>query len=266
VSGADTRRGFSVPSAAAVRSAIDRAGVRARYSARGVVSPYPSLYLPMVRHKHAGQVVDVHTDVVIEGFPRSGNTFAVVAFRLAQERSIHVAHHLHAAAQVVEGVRLRKPTIVLIRDPVDAVISHLIREPRLTPRQGLHNWVRFYRFVAHLPHRFVLATFEEVTTDLGPVIDRLNDRFGTSFARFAHTPENVERCFEWIEDRNRSQNSGLESTIARPSSARDAIKASLRPKVQSPRLRPLVARACELHESLVADAIGRSGQTGRLSA
>ena len=32
--------------------------------------------------------------LVIEGFPRSANTFAVVAFRQAQERYVPIAHHL----------------------------------------------------------------------------------------------------------------------------------------------------------------------------
>src|SRR5687768_15078094 len=123
----------SVASASRRRSVLDLARVRARYSVRAVLSRYPSLYLSMVRRKYWGQIVEAGTELVIEAFPRSGNTFAVVAFQLAQARPVKIAHHLHAAAQVTRGVRLRKPTLVLIRDPLKAVSSHLVREPSVAP-------------------------------------------------------------------------------------------------------------------------------------
>src|SRR5215211_299391 len=185
-----------------VRGTIDVAALRARYSVRGVLSRYPALYLPMVSHKPSAdgeKIVDERTDLVIEGFPRSGNTFAVFAFEMAQPRTVRIAHHLHAAAQVVRGVRLGRPVVVLLREPTDAVLSHLVRQPGITPRQALRNWIRFYRPIDSLRNDVCVATFDEVTTDLGPVIERVNVRFGTSFAPFEHTPGNVRRCFERIE-------------------------------------------------------------------
>jgi hypothetical protein len=233
-------------------AAIGLARVRARYSARAVASRYPWLFLPIVRRKYSGQIVDAGTELVIEAFPRSGNTFAVVAFELSQGRPVKIAHHLHAAAQVTRGVRLEKPTLVLIRDPVEAVLSHLVREPGVTPRQGMWNWIRFYRSAENIRNHILVATFEDVTTDFGLVIDRLNERFDTSFARFEHSRGNVERCFERIEQRNRSMYSRLvESKIARPSSARDIAKESIRPRLHGPRMRPLLETAYRLRDSLV---------------
>lgn len=250
VSSADS--GLTVPGARRLSAAIGDARVRARYSARAAASPYPWLFLPIVRRKYPGQIVDTGTEVVIEGFPRSGNTFAVVAFELSQERPVKIAHHLHAAAQITRGVHLDKPILVLIRDPVEAVLSHLIREPGVTPRQGMWNWTRFYRSAENVRNHVLVATFEDVTTDFGSVIDRLNERFETSFARFNHSRENVERCFERIERRNRSMYSRLvESKIARPSSGRDAAKESLRPRLLEPRMRPLLETAYRLRDSLV---------------
>jgi hypothetical protein len=54
------------------------------------------------------------TQLVIEGYPRLGNTFAVVAFLQAQKEDVRIAHHLHAPAQVIRAARWRIPTIVLI--------------------------------------------------------------------------------------------------------------------------------------------------------
>ena len=47
----------------------------------------------------------------------------------------------------------------------------------------------------------VVADFEEITTDFGVVIDRLNAKFSTAFDRFEHDPEHVATVFEIIEDR-----------------------------------------------------------------
>ena len=241
-----------VPSDRGWGAAIRVARVRARYSARVVASRYPWLFLPVVRRKYSGQIVDAGTELVIEAFPRSGNTFAVVAFELAQGRPVKIAHHLHAAAQVTRGVRLEKPTLVLIRDPVEAVLSHLVREPGVTPQQGMWNWIRFYRSARNVRNGILVATFEDVTTDFGLVIDRLNERFDTSFDGFDHSRENVERCFDRIEQRNRVLYSRLvESKIARPSSARDVAKESFRPSLHGPRMRPLLETAYRLRDSLV---------------
>jgi hypothetical protein len=242
----------SVPMPGRPAAAIRRARIRARYSARALASRYPWPFLPIVRHRHPGQIVDADTELVIEGFPRSGNTFAVVAFELAQGRPVKIAHHLHAAAQVTCGVRLGKPMLVLIRDPVEAVSSHLVREPGVTPRQGISNWIRFYRSVEPMASKILVARFEDVTTDFGSVIDRLNERFNASFVRFEHSRRNVERCFELIEQRNRFLYSRLEETkIARPSSARDVANESLRQRLDAPRMRPLLRTAYRLRDALV---------------
>jgi hypothetical protein len=77
------------------------------------------IFLPTVRFCPALQEPeDPHcwvsrtTEIVIEGYPRSGNTFAVVAFRLAQGREIEIAHHLHAAAQIKRAARLDVPAFI----------------------------------------------------------------------------------------------------------------------------------------------------------
>lgn len=64
-------------------------------------------------------IVGRGTDIVIEGFPRTGNTFAVVAFKNVQDRNYQIAHHLHIISQVKKAVSNNVPVIVLVRNPVD---------------------------------------------------------------------------------------------------------------------------------------------------
>ena len=96
----------------------------------------------------------------------------------------------------------------------------------------------------------MVATFESVTSDFGGVVRAVNERFGTEFAVFEHTDENVARCFARIdEDHVRHFGRTIEQKIARPSVQRVLAIASLRPDYRSePQV--LRERAAELHARL----------------
>ena len=155
---------------------------RAVYEVGTLVGPYPRLALPVARLRHHGEPVSPATDVVIEGFPRSANSLMVSAFVAAQPRPMGVAHHVHAPANAIEGVRRGLPTLVLIREPEDAVVELVLLKPALTVAQALRGWLRFYGPLRPHRRRFVVATTAEVTQDPAIAIRRLNERFATPFA------------------------------------------------------------------------------------
>lgn len=229
---------------------------RSKYELRSRLSCHPAVYLPLARRKYAGNVGKVvehdRTQVVIDGFQRSANTFSVTAFQFAQPEPVNVAHHLHAAAQIAAAVRWRIPTMVLIREPDGAIISHMIRFPCVTPEQAIRNWSRFYEAVRAVRDGVVVADFEEVTGDFGVSIRRLNERFGTAFTPFDHTEGNVQRCFELIDRRNAGRFGTVEDhTVARPSAARERKKDTARSAFMDPRLEGRRARVRALYDDLV---------------
>jgi hypothetical protein len=220
------------------------------------VSSHPSIYLPFARRKYDMSAIAVtsDTELVIEGFPRSGNTFAVVAFELAQRRPTRTAHHLHAAAQIVAAARMRVPIILLIRDPDESVVSHVLREPCITVKQALLNWIRFYERVLPYRKEMVIGEFGLVTSDFGAVIADVNRHFGTAFERFEHTDVNVARCFDLIDERHRRRYGGIvESHIARPSERREQLKGTLRESLGASSLSRLRRRAQEAYQTLVSE-------------
>jgi hypothetical protein len=192
--------------------------------------------------------------MVIESFPRSASSLAVCAFESSQPSKPRVAHHVHAPAQVIAAARAGIPALVLIREPEEAVLSLVLRQGWMRPRDALSGFIRFYEPLIPYRDGFVLATFEEVVSDFGPVIDRINDRFGTTFHRFDHTPENVRVCLERIEQRARMNWSAadIERVVARPSESRNRLKDQLRPDYRQERLAPLRRRAEALYEILTA--------------
>jgi len=207
---------------------------RALYFVMTTAARHPWVALPLARLRDEGELVDRGTDILIESFPRCGSSFAVAAFRLAQEpRVMRVAYQTHAPGHVIAAVRRRVPALVLIREPTDVVISNLIRHPGRGVNGLLRGYVRFYEPLLTYRDRLVTGTFREVVGgSFGSVIRRVNDRFGTSFSEFDATEANVERCLREIDQewrrRRGSDRDRLERIIPRPSGVRDDMKEDLR--------------------------------------
>ncbi|NOT05860.1 MAG: hypothetical protein HOP27_14795 [Anaerolineales bacterium] len=166
------------------------------------------------------------TELVIEGFPRSANTFSVVAFEFSQKRPIKLAHHLHVPAQVIRAVQNNVPTFVLIRNPTDAVLSLLVHSPRVPAIDALKAYYQFYKYIMPYSHGFIKATFEEVTANYGAVIQRVNKKFGTDFVVFDQTKENMESCFRIIEEkaRLRTGKQDVSGFVAKPTIEKERSK------------------------------------------
>jgi hypothetical protein len=172
-----------------------------RHTARRAIMVRPSLYLPLARWKRGDSMVGPSTQLVLDGFERSANTFAVIAFQLAQNDHVRVAHHMHAAAPLIVVAQRGLPTLVAVREPEPTVVSAAIRDPRATLRQWLKTYVSFYEAIAPVRSGFVVGRFEDVTSDLGRVIYDVNERFGTNFIAFRHTEANVRTVYELIDER-----------------------------------------------------------------
>ena len=208
----------------------------AAYTLKSALDRSPLLYLAGLRFKHRGRgflkrIVSATTDICIEGHNRSANSFAVKAFRDANdtsEKEHKIATHVHASAQVRRAVDLAVPTMVLIREPGATVISqkalaiqlNQVTNPEKYPIEiFLSMYVDFYERLLPYRDRFMVASFEQVTQDIGSVMDRFNGRFGTNYSVIDHTPENEKAIFN-------------ESRVhLSPSAERQAIKLQLKAEI-----------------------------------
>lgn len=241
------------------------------YDLRTTFTRYAVPYLPFKRWQHHQYkvksgidtefegirwgVVRKNTDIVIEGFPRSGNTFASTAFRFAQTKPVKIAYRLHASAQLTTAVRMGVPAIVLIRDPEDAVLSWVIHRSHITIRQALKGYISFYASI--LPHHsyFVVADFKTVVTDFGSVIREVNEKFNKDFDEFIHTESNVKKCFELIDNFYRTAGDGKipEKIVARPSEDRKKLKEALREQFQADSLVGMRKQAYDLYNGFLSN-------------
>ena len=243
---------------------------RVGFKWRSFLAQSPRIYSAWIglrNPSHALGVNPITTDLVLEGFPRSGNTFAWYALMMAQIYPLNIAHNLHSPARVIHAARNDVPTLVLIREPKDCVISYCIYEPRLSLKLGFIYWLRFYKSIKPYSSKYVLATFNEVISDFGKVIKTVNDRFDTQFMVFDHTTENVQRVASSIEAKThlllkRSDSSyPIEDRLSVPSDLRARKKEALGSCIQKDEnLLHLMNQAQSLYRSMVMKRDHRSGR------
>jgi hypothetical protein len=192
------------------------------------------------------------TDLLIDGFPRSANTFARVAFQYSNPEA-SVASHLHSSVAVKRAVSHGVPVLLLIRDPVAAVSSLLVREAGLQADSALRMYLSFYRALMPIGSGLIVGKFDAVVSDYGAVIRRVNRKFGTDFAAYEPTPAASSEVFRLIDESEREFAGGVvaSNAVARPTPARSAPAQAATSALLHPRLSTLVLECRAVHADIV---------------
>ena len=190
-------------------------------------SPVVYPLLQRLRGQEWGTFCTPSTDLCIEGFQSSSNSFVYNVFRLlAPELSI--GHHTHSVANLKRARQYNIPTLVLYRDPSGAIPSLAARfKPSL--ENSIVRYVRFYRYVLQHTDAFILASFEETTRDIAATIQRVEATSRLEFAAYdadAVADEAVAYIQDWTERR------GDEERISLPKEERNAQKEVLRERLR----------------------------------
>jgi hypothetical protein len=189
----------------------------------GISDVFTSVYPSMRMARISGD-----TQLVIEGFPRSGNSYALAAFRYANE-DVVVSSHRHSPTSVRSAIRRGIPIIVLLRRPRPAIASGLQYQPGQTTEWAIELYRRYYEGILPLADRVLLATFEEVTSDFGQVIRRCNARFNTDFTPYERSEASEAIVAEVIDQAALAEfgSHELARVQARPSAPRLSAEAFL---------------------------------------
>ena len=169
-----------------IESEVDRTlrETRLYHALRRRLSTSPALYRFFARTLGNQRLIGPDTDLVLDGFPRSANSFVEAAFSVSQAgRGLVLASHSHAAAQIVDATRRGLPTVVLYREPDAAVASFMEMKPDgFDPRLLLREYATFYERILPVVERVALAPFSLSTRDFAAVVVRTNRQFGLDLA------------------------------------------------------------------------------------
>ena len=166
--------------------------------------------------------VSPEKDICIEGFPRSANSFFSKVFRLYNPTA-KAAHHMHAPLQVTKAVAYGIPCVVLIRNPIDAIASVLVVDRTLSTRFAIQSYINFYERVWSVRDGIVVSDFKDTTKSPHRVVERVNQRYGTSFYMEPVTPEIQNTIFNQLKETQKQLNQP-EHLVAIPTEAKARIK------------------------------------------
>lgn len=167
---------------------------RVMFSLRSMVAIYPAysfFYQPFIwwnqlKRKSngknpSGAIIRTDTELVIDGFQGSANSFATEAFQYSQTKPVILAHHLHSPSQIIQAVNLDIPVLLTIREPMAAVISLTSRWSYVSVTQGLKSYIAFYSELKPYRSQLVVSDFIQTTKHLDTIIDGVNQKFNCDF-------------------------------------------------------------------------------------
>lgn len=217
---------------------------QARYYVRAYLSRFPRIfsYIYGLKSRNKNLLVGPKTELLIEGFPRSANTFSVLAFEKAQSRKVHVAHHMHSSAQIVNAVRFNIPILILIRNPIDSISSMVLRNKNLSISRLLAQYSEFHEAIYEYNKQFIVVDFNEVTSNFGQVIEKINTRFDVRFDGFKHDDNNISEVFNEV-DRIEDKAKRLANERSRPSAEKELTKRLIIEEIRSQKYNLLLLAA-----------------------
>ena len=234
-----------------------RLGTQARYVVRrllrrGKYLAVGSYFLPvLLRLTPLGisRQITPQTDLVVEGFPRSGNTFTVFALNNAAHNEVLISSHVHHPAQIKYAMAHGVPTMLVVREPVATLASYLIFGQHGRPGTVFREYISYHRELVPYADRLLIGDFPEVSTDLSAVIDRINRKYSLHIPPFDQSAANVERVFAEISRQHKLIHRYRDpaEVAPRPSASRHAMSERISKELLQPRYRDILDQATEIY-------------------
>jgi hypothetical protein len=191
-------------------------------------SPLLIQFIAMVRG-FDDNVCSERSDIVIEAFPRSANTYCVAAFRTLSNDQLSIASHMHAAAQLQLAQRLKKPALLIVREPIDAIASLSIRRPLVKKSLLIKEYIAFHKKIYPLVNKGCLAviSFDSVVNNKKKLLEVAQDLLGDNVGCCGMSDDEFDRKVVALVEEMEQKDSGgsvRETHVARPSKERIKIK------------------------------------------
>lgn len=207
---------------------------------------HPVLYLPMCMIRKRPSPLNHQYDIMMDGYPRSANTYLLRMFQATQGDRLVIRSHNHAPPYLIEAVRAAKPVCLTLRDPRECVLSWVVISGR-SVRAGLVYYVNFHRMLLPYLPSMVVSPFEVTSNDCKQVFSCLAARFGCDLNLDFDESEVRKKVTGEMAGETRSD-ALVERGPSLPSIQREEIKRRLADDLQMAEHQDLLAEALRLHE------------------
>jgi hypothetical protein len=243
------------------RSAFSR---RLRRRLRLAISTRPTLYSIYARAEKLRFQITPETTVVVDSYPRSANSFFEAAFTRAHGGRERVAHHSHAAAQVLAGVRLGLPCVVLLREPEAAIASFFEMNGGDYPIDLCTlEYAVFYETLTSVANCIVVVETDELENQFYNLMVLLKDDWGLNLEPYHIDTDVRGELMTAVDETGQTRNgfSAEKYSDKRPvaeRAQRAALLATIRAAISEPKNARLLARAHRAHESIRSHAFSQN--------
>lgn len=175
---------------------------KARSAAYKLGIIYPDLYLNINYTKrllfdtksHQSKIVNKKTLLTIEGFPRSGNSFmSKLVLSCNPDLTNKVGHHLHHPANIMRSVKNHIPTILMLRDPMSAIISlkSLVifsnlknSKNRLVPSLNklLSLYIQYHSSLESIADKFTIVLLDDLINNQCITLSKISIAYSLDFS------------------------------------------------------------------------------------
>jgi len=186
--------------------------------------------------------LDKAPDLILESFPRSGNTFMHIALRLSWPDMI-IKSHSHDPMDI-ENAEKDTPIASMVRKPEDTIVSWTVfanAKENLSHFKDIENSIRAYRqFITAVieNNNVFVIPFQDAVENVNEVLDRLASRYGLpprvynsnedilkhtrsiispyykgadDFAKTGHTPRDLDPLYENVKNSLKDYDSDISS-------------------------------------------------------
>jgi hypothetical protein len=126
-------------------------------------------------------LVNDNTDICVDGFPRSANSYTTYFVKVANKK-LNVAHHTHSPINIKLALKKDVPMLILIRKPLPAISSLILK---METDKNLHftlfieyafiRYKTYYNYVIKNHSNIIILNFEEFTKKPSLILKELDN-------------------------------------------------------------------------------------------
>lgn len=117
------------------------------------------------------RLIDSKRDICLEGYPRSANSYVNSLLKVLKP-NLKIGGHTHSIVNLKLAFRNNIPIFILIRKPIDAIASFVLRRNELICKNNKKNIIfaiedykQFYEFVLKNQRKLVILDFDKIINE-----------------------------------------------------------------------------------------------------
>ena len=153
-----------------------------RFNVKSLLSKYFKSFVHFISYiKYPNSTFSNHTEITMDGFQRSGNSFGTYLF-INSNKDSKIAHHRHINTQIIYSAKNEVPVILFIRKPIDTIIStYFFEDHQVSIKTIIKSWIDFHKPLIKYKKNMVISNFEKTINNFDEVIIELNNKYNTDF-------------------------------------------------------------------------------------